>query len=454
MEVRFIDDPADSNNGKIKVTMTGGKATSTYKLGIVGPDGSSVKAFPTAIDGTGLLLIQYVDIPTINAGAYLTGEYIFQATISDTLAGPDFNESKAYNWCPNTDKSLSINVIADCFSKSLIIQDLTSYPTGTLTRLITVDVPNVFNTDAVADQTSSEDEMVLSLIRSDGVAYYNVTYGVQVTASNVVSDTTDSDWDLGYQQGYTVYSNEVLIECGQDICSVISCVDTKVKELLDGACASGGIRNMAKQDADLLQEIQVSLAMYTYWLKCSNHTNTVYYYNRLKELTGNPSCLTVSGPTAIPDSTITYLRGRSAYEVWIDAGNTGSVEDFLDSLYPVGSWVNIASADFDADYSSDSTNPLRYRILKAHLEMLGEFVHGASEASGFKLLETTFDPADVETEAAFPIFNRTAGGIQVGQLYKDVDNAWKVRYSADYDSAQDQYVHGMIPLIGNRFDYW
>lgn len=450
VKVRFIDDPSDSKDGQIEVTTTSAAdPAANHKVGITGPDGVVVKEFPISADGTGLLIIQEFDIPVTADGSYIYGEYIIAVSISDSSS---FFENITYKWCPDANKTLAVSVIDDCFAKSIVVKDNTVYPTSsgdvtvTATREITVDHPIILDTDDVVDTVSSDQEVIIPLTRSNGISYYNVTYGVRATGSIEVSDASTANWDVGYIKAWDTYQTEILVQCGADVCSIISCIDTKMQELIEKGCKAGGLHNLQKQDADLLVLIQSNISMYTYWLECKNSSKVAYYYNQLKTLVGT-DCLTVTGPQAIPDSSITYLRGRSAYEVWVDAGNTGTVDDFLNSLYPVGDWIEVSG--YSSGYSAPSSEAMRYRIIRTHLEFLGKFDTAALQASGFELLPSSFNPVETEAEAGVPIYNRTDGGVVVGQLYRvSSSGAWQVRYGSGYDIADDQFVYGMVPISG------
>ena len=95
-----------------------------------------------------------------------------------------------------------------------------------------------------------------------------------------------------------------------------------------------------------------------------------------------------------PASTVPGPEGDSAYQVWLDAGNTGSVQDFLDSLKGADGTVGS-----DAHYEMPFTNlafvqvihNLHKRPAVTVIDSAGDEVEGAVEHVNNDQVNLTFN---------------------------------------------------------------
>lgn len=455
MQVRFVLDPANLNYGKIVVTITTDYgASTTHKVGITGPDGV-VKALPGSPDATGVNATVLADIPLTSSGAFLYGDYTFNIIVDDDgLGSTVLNET--YEWCfPSTTPAtaLTIETTVDCYAKKLVIQDATEYPTNTTqTRLITVQHPLISGENNEADSTTVDDELIVDLTRDSGIAYENTTYHVLVevsceTSEEIGINSNEDFWDFGIVYAMTPYNKDEKIVCNFDPCKIIECVDDKYRELLDKACARGGIANLNQQDAATFGLLQSYLCMYNWWIRCKDYDKSNYYYELIKGLVGNCGCNAPVGPQPITDSGIIYLAGPSAYELWIQQGNTGTIEDFFNVLYPVGEWIEVSSGDLNGNFQH-GTPPLQYRILKTHIEWKGGFKShiGAppTASNPFMIVKNTVDPADIDEAAFIPVYKQ---GTPVGRFFRASNGEWQIYWNSDFNQTQQSDISGMLALV-------
>ncbi len=452
--VGFYANPSNADYGKLKVQITGFTATDVHALTVVDPLGDTLYSALTDPTIQGSFAIFEIDIPLDASGNFIMGDYVISvlsrtADLGTTL----YSESQTYCLDIPSSYDLSVSVTHDCYSKRLVVTDSTSYPTSespvtyVISRTVTVQHPIIAGTDAEATTTSTDDEVIISLERSDGVAYQNVTYNVIVEVGVTKATAFSATFGVNLYYEYTTFSEAHLIQCANDLCGIISCVNDTIQELTAKACKYGGISNLPKTQADLLSLLMVNLAMYNFYLQCKDQTQMLYYYNQLKSLVDDCDCSASTAPAPIPDSGFVYLEGDSAYQVWLDQGNTGDEDAFFASIAGIGDWQDIT--EYASPYQASTTDPLRYRLLNGHVEFKGAFrrIIGSSPgiANPLTLLSNSFDPADVVDYGAVPV-HKISTGEQVGIFYKDnSDGAWKIAWSTSFNSTSDQRIVGLIP---------
>lgn len=456
VQIRFNIDPGAVNYGKIQVDVTTeGDGNTTHSIGITDPAGGVVKLFPASPPDTiGVNASFSYDIPVDIAGDFLEGDYAFRFVVDENGTG-DVELDETRTFCFEkpvwADSDLDVSVIDDCYAKVIAVIDNTAHPTGTLTRLITVQHPVIANTDSVSDTTSSESELQVSLTRSDGIAYWNVVYPVLVQASVETSDTSVSVYDFGIIAAYNDYAENRKVICNNDPCSVIACADDYLSNLNTKACARGGLARLNQKDQDTFVQLGNYMSMYNFALQCKDAANITKYYNLIKGLLSGCNCLEPTGPQVIGNTGIVYLAGQSAYDLWLAEGNAGSLEDFLATLFPVGEWVDVPEAVYAASFEKDSSDPLQYRVTHTHLEFKGTLkpADGAVYTSPVQLFSESFDPVDVLTDGLHvPVVN-SINGQQVGGVKKQSsDSTWVLVFGSDYDDSQVQYLQGQIPIDG------
>lgn len=453
--VRFVIDPTDADVGKIVVDVdTDLDPASIHYLEIIDPAAATVTALADDTQ-TGTDVQFKHSIPLDSDGAYLEGAYSFQLQIDD--AGDttiDYDETHSYTFTlPNQNQgTLDIDILSDCYSKTLIVTDNTSYPTGeTVSRTVTIVSPTITGEDPVADSVQTTSPATLTLVRSSGVAYWNVTYSISVHVALVISDTTiDAEWDFGITYAYADLNTSELVNCDSDPCGIIDCVHESISSLISQACSGGGIAALGKATQDKYFLLNSYLSMYVHYIACKDSEKVHYYYDLLKALIGECDCLDVVGAQVISDSTIVYLNGKSAYQLWLDAGNVGTLDDFFNTLYPVGSWQTIGASVFNGSYET-GTEALKYRILKTHIEFLGDYTAkiGAPGAiSPVEIIQSTFDPGVVLNQIGSADVSNTDGE-KVGEFYYD-GTSYKVRFGSGYNdsaAADNQRIKGLVPIV-------
>jgi len=459
IKVRFVTDPASANYGRIVVTTTTDFNSSTlHKFGITGPGGLIVKAFPpTTYDDTGVIGEISAAIPLVTGGgAFLYGDYIFVVIVNEDGAGLNiFSEIKTWEFCANElNTDLSVEVTVDCYAKKIVVNDNTSYPSlGTVSRVMRAKHPVIAGETDEADDTTTTSELIVDLTRSTGIAYENITYQLLVTSQVDLQqeleeiNSGEDSWDMGIVYGMTSYNSEEKVVCNFDPCKIISCVDSRYTELLDKACKRGGLTNLNQQDASTFALLGSYLTMYNYWIRCKDYDKTNYYYNLIKALVKDCDCSVPSGPQPIADSGVIYLTGPSAYDLWISEGNTGSLDDFFNMLYPVGQWIEIDTAIMNDNYEFGEY-ALSYRLLKTHIEFKGGFKaiigYTPTNANPITLFSSDFSPAEVEPASFLPIFYE---GTCVGRFFRDTDGEWKLWWNSDvFNDTLDNQLSGMLAL--------
>jgi len=436
IEVRFHTTGTSQDNIIVSVENELGAST-VNTLAITGPAG--------AISGisniTGATATFSVPIPTDSDDAYLYGTYSFVITANDPDdSGVEFSETKTFNF-QDLSGDLLIEAYADPFIKRLVVEDTTDYPTGTVTRDFVVVSPRITGETNVADTSITAATGSITMIRSTGVAYNNVTYRVRPSAE-LETSTITGDWDFGGVYEYTADDVEVTVK--YDSCGLLDCVHTKLLEIDNQACISGGFSSLPTGTKELYQQLQLYLGMYNNADACRDADKVNYYREKIEGLVGTCNC-TVS--TTIPVNNTVYLSGQSAYEIWLGEGNSGSEEDFLNTLNPVGNWTNVPAADFDPDFESDTDDPLRYRVTRDGLQFAGKFVRVAASdpVSPFIVLLSTFDPGNVVLEAPIPVYSDSYR--TVGSFCKQ-STTWVMYADVALAGNPSRIISGKIPWEG------
>lgn len=436
IEVRFHTTGSSQDNIIVSVENELGAST-VNTLAITGPAG----ALPAISNITGATATFSVPIPTDSDDAYLYGTYSFDVTANHpSTSGVEFNETRIFNF-QDLSGDLLVEAYADPFIKRLVVEDITDYPTGTVTRDFIVISPRITGETNVSDTTITAATGSVTMIRSTGVAYNNVTYRVRPSATLETSSIAGV-WDAGGIYEYTADDIEVTVK--YDSCGLLDCVHTKLLDIDNQACISGGFSSLPSGTKELYSQLQLYLGMYNNADACRDAKKVDYYREKIEGLVGTCNC-TVS--TTIPVNNTVYLAGQSAYEIWLGEGNSGSEEDFLNTLNPVGNWTNVPAADFDPDFETDSDDPLRYRVTRDGLQFAGKFVRVAASdpVSPFTVLLNTFAPGNVVLEAPIPVYSdsfRTVGS------FCKWTNTWVMYADVTLAGNPSRIISGKIPWEG------
>jgi len=435
IEVRFHT--AGSNADNIIVTVETGLGASTVNtLAITRPGAVALTISPI----TGATATFSVPIPLDSNDEYLYGTYTFGLTSNDPDdSGVEYNETTTFNF-QDLSGELYVEAYADVFIKKIVVVDNTDYPDGTASKSFVVVSPKITGETNVADITLTDTGSV-TMVRSSGVAYNNVTYRVRPSAT-LETSTIDAEWDLGGVYAYT--GDDIEVKVLDDDCGLLDCVHTKLVEIDDVACVSGGFTALPTGTKELYSKLQMYLSMYNNAKTCRDAEKTTYYRAKIESLVGTCNCTVAE---TIPENNTVYLEGKSAYDLWLEEGNTGSIDDFLNTLNPVGNWELVPEADFDPDFETDPDDPLRYRVTRDGIQFAGKFIRVAASdpVSPFIVLLNTFDPGNVVLEAPIPVYSDSFR--TVGSFCKQT-TTWVMYADVTLAGNPSRIVSGKIPWEG------
>jgi hypothetical protein len=435
IEVRFHTTGVSADN--IIVVVENGLGASTVNtLSITRPGSVALTISPI----TGATATFSVPIPLDSDDNYLYGTYTLGLTANDPDdSGVEYNETTTFNF-QDLSGELSIEAYADIFIKKIVVKDNTEYPDGTVDKSLVVVSPKITGETNVADITLTDTGSV-TMVRSSGVAYNNVTYRVLPSAT-LETSIIDEDWDLGGVYAYT--GDDIEVKVLDDDCGLLDCVHTKLVEIDDAACVSGGFTALPTGTKELYSKLQMYLSMYNNAKTCRDAEKTTYYRAKIESLVGTCNCVVSD---TIPENNTVYLNGKSAYDLWLEEGNTGSIDDFLNTLNPVGNWELVPEADFDPDFETDPDDPLRYRVTRDGIQFAGKFIRVAASdpTSPFIVLLSTFDPGNVVLEAPIPVYSDSYR--TVGSFCKQ-STTWVMYADVTLAGNPSRIVSGKIPWEG------
>jgi hypothetical protein len=461
----FQLDPDSADYGKIRVVTTTntGDSSSVHRLGIIAPNGTVLRDINTALPSIGINAFWgTIDIPTVG-GVFLEGDYVFVVRIDDDGdASIDLNQT--YTFCfyipEDNQQPIDTYVQEDCWTKQIVLRDDSAYKeNATVINQVKIDTPIIVGEDDVADATVSMINglaQTISLTRSSGTAYWNVTYGFIFTADILLKtevEQGDADWLIQIDYARKDTTVEKLIQCGKDVCGVVDCVNAFVEEVEANACKRGGYSKLPCGVKDQLDRIQLFLSLYQFYIKCQNTVKSNYYYNKIKEITGSCDCDAVTGPQIITDDVIAYLEGDSAYQIWLNNGNSGTQQDFLDSIGGWSDWTEVPAGNYGS-YHEPGGVAVKYRTNGSHLEIIGDFRKsiGASYLDNpVVLFDDEAIDVDVEQAGLIPIYETNIesdkGGRQVGYLSRNAGTGnWEATWMpGEWNDTYDLRIAGMIP---------
>jgi len=437
--------------GIIDIDMSAsGVSVLSTNLIIVDPDGNTIFS-ETNI--AGLTWGREVDIPIVVGGVdQIRGEYIFNLVVDVDNGQTTYNEVYTYEYDPLLPGVLDTEVFADCFIKKFVVNDKTVYPTGNLIRTVIIQSPVIAGEDDVANVISDDAVTQLSMLRSSGVAYQNVTYTGSVNAFMEVDSQVETSGNLRVnfdtQIDYESVTFSVKVEC-PDPCSVIDCIDDYVKELDELSCSQGRLTPTQQED---LNALLTDLAMYSHAVNCRDSNMATEYYQKIVAAAGNCECDTDT-IRPIPDGNAIYLNGQSAYELWLAQGNSGTEEDFIDSLNIYSDWTDVPASAFNSNFKTHPDRPLRYRISGTHLEFTGAFTlqDGISvpPTGPNYIVLSDFDPGvTLQESAILPVYDFDQNGKQVGAFLRGTLKQWQFREisGAGYDNENENRIEGFMPI--------
>lgn len=295
------------------------------------------------------------DIPVDANGNYLLGEYRFDVRLRDRDEADGTIQTKylyTYDFQSITGiTELSVTEVADCWIKTLVVQDDTDYGDYDVDRTINITAPTVQGYSLASAIAAG------GALASVALQLYNVTYQISVasvvtkeTLSGVDSNDGD-DYEFGiYEVKSFSYTNGKTIVCDKDGCGLISCADSYLRDVLNKACARGGVANLTREDQETFGKITAMIQMYQWAHTCKNQDMVDYYYQQLKELLSDCGCLNTTTPTLIPDNTvINYVINTNFLNLTDTPSNftddalkllrVNSDEDEVEFIKPIGTGV-------------------------------------------------------------------------------------------------------------------
>lgn len=453
--------PADANYGKLKITVLndgadfGGSPDTTVEIGVVGPLTTIKTITETTPDfdhrnpSPPEDYFIYVDMDTTTDGDFAKGNYTVSVFLKNegTPTGLDEKtESNTFDFQPLVPQNIipSVDVKMDCFVNKLIIEDQTNYGSYTISsRELRIGHPNIPNVATPADTTTADLQITVDI--SYEYVAYDITLDVDVSTQSV-----DGNFTYNLLENVTYYESKDIV-CDVDLCDLIDCIDKINDDFYAKAQKAGGVSEVSDADKDLYLQLMTTLSLYNNHVYKKSARKQQSLYEQLKALIFDCDC-DCDTPTqprilSTPDGTV-YITGDSAYQVWLDEGNSGTEADFLASLNVAGAWTLIGPADYDSDYQQASGNGVYYRLLNGHVEFKGAFTKqitagAAPIPSKIKIFENTL-VIDVDTEGRIPVWNETAGC--VGSFYRDTDGAWYIDAVSGYNNTDDQRITGQLPL--------
>ena len=435
IEVRFHATGVNADN--IIVTVETGLGASTVNtLAITRPGAVALTISPI----TGATATFSVPIPLDSNDEYLYGTYSLSLISNDpATSGVEYSATKTFSF-QDLSGQLLVDAYADYFIKKIVVEDNTDYPSGTPSKSFVVVSPKISGEANVADITLTDTGSV-SMTRASGVAYNNVTYRVRPSAT-LETSTIDAEWDLGGVYAYT--ADDIEVNVVYDDCGLLDCVHTKIVEIEDAACVSGGFTALPTGTKELHSRLQMYLSMYNNAKSCRDAKKANYYRKKIESLVGTCNCTVAD---TIPVGNTVYLDGKSAYDLWLEEGNTGSIDDFLNTLNPVGNWELVPEADFDPDFETDPDDPLRYRVTRDGIQFAGKFIRVAASdpVSPFTVLLNTFNPGNAVLEAPIPVYSDSFR--PVGSFCKWT-NTWVMYADVTLAGNPSRIVSGKIPWEG------
>ena len=435
IEVRFHTTGVNADNIIVAVA-TGLGAGTVNTLAITRPGAVALTIAPI----TGATATFSVPIPLDSNDEYLYGTYSLSLTSNDpATSGVEYNATKTFSF-QDLSGQLLVDAYADYFIKKIVVEDNTDYPSGTPNKSFVVVSPKISGEANVADITLTDTGSV-SMTRASGVAYNNVTYRVRPSAT-LETSTIDAEWDLGGVYVYT--ADDIEVNVVYDDCGLLDCVHTKIVEIEDAACVSGGFTALPTGTKELHSRLQMYLSMYNNAKACRDAKKANYYRKKIESLVGMCNCIVAD---TIPVGNTVYLDGKSAYDLWLEEGNTGSIDDFLNTLNPVGNWELVLEDYFDADFETDPDDPLRYRVTRDGIQFAGKFIRVAASdpTSPFVVLTSDFNPGNVVKEAPIPVYSDSYR--PVGAFCQQ-SNSWVMYADVTLAGNPSRIVSGKIPWEG------
>lgn len=272
------------------------------------------------------------DAPLDSIDRIIKGTYTFDFKLYSDEVSSELEavyELEVDDVCKNDELEISHDI--DCYVGKLVVKDDTDYTGLTIADYrIEVSHPIISGETPIPVTSTTEKELVVD------VPYDNVEYQISVSATKTVSTTqiiSEQTVSVTFASVTLLsYNSKQAVQCNSDICGVISCVDSRIKELISQACAKGGLGNLSKSEQSRLELMNVYLSLYVHHQSCNNSESSKYYYDKLKELVGSDCNGCDTPKKLVKGSNVLYLQGDSAYQIWLDDGNEGTEQDFLDSL--------------------------------------------------------------------------------------------------------------------------
>ena len=285
---KFEGRDTDADNGNIVITaLNEGVATQEWevRIAIIGPTGAIFRAKPVAADAVidedvaTEVDVLTVAIPTDTDGVnYQAGTYTIRYYITG-IAGPTIGSEILYEYeytvapvttvSNNASSLVSLSTLLNCLNGELTATDGTDYTGWTrVSRTLSIVHPTIPGIATPATDTTTDESLTVT------ATHINVTY--QATLEVVVSRATEGV-DLGGSHTLDIYQywsinlyEDVDIDCDNDLCDTLSCLEQKFTLLNAQACSRGGWSQLTPAERANFEYNMVLLQLARLFLDCGN----------------------------------------------------------------------------------------------------------------------------------------------------------------------------------------
>lgn len=411
--------PGSATYGKLTIVATLSSGGADNFVAVDGPFGE-LRAYPVAPDGGDSFSIE-VTLPLDSDGEVANGDYVIY--YKKVLGGNTTILKDTYCLTGGTVQQLDVTVEEDCTGYNLFFTDASSYPDGvTADRSWTIQHPVIPPTTTPVNSTGESSGFSVSLVRSNGLAYRNVSYQV-VLEAEITEEVYQQIDVFKYVILYKPepYNQEYVVSCGGDLCGEFSCIDNTLRALLDKACEKGGIAALPKHEADKFSLLLSSMALYNNAVRCQDWATARYYKNLIFDINGD--CPQATTPQAI-NSSVAYSSNQ---------------------------WVTVPDEEFQNGYASNIGSPLQFRVRNGYMQFRGKVGGNAFVTSGLTMINPLY-----WTNLGIGVFDRVVMTILDAETSNDpkgcigyayfVSQELKVFFTADVDPTHDFFLSGIVQV--------
>jgi len=314
----------DAAFGKIRlyVDTDNNNAGDAIEFKIVDPTGVVIRDYPGTPDYTipgsppgGFVLTVTEDIPK-SAGDWIRGTYTLYAEVNPS-AGPDVIYSETFLFDPANDPNGDtvrgsdgnyigiLTAVVDCRTAEVTFTDDTDNDGWTVdSRLITVQYPPIPGEVTPADETTTDEELVINF------DFTNVTYdGTLVTERS--KTTTGTNWEFTQEETVEA-ATSAEVDCGRGICDILPCIDSRFESAYNKACQNGGWTKVPATELATLTALINMSTLYYLHSECGDYERAATYKTRIDQITGGDCGCGCSGSTTSNSIPLPYTPSNGA----------------------------------------------------------------------------------------------------------------------------------------------